>query len=673
MATTATLIAQVKQTGAKSATSELKSLANQADRTETATEKLERESLELAKALSKEARAGKGAAASLKALGGVTGSVLGKTSLLVGGVVGLAGGILALGANIDVLKSDLILLADLAGTSVQEFQKMSTAFRSVNFDAEKTADVLKDINDKVGQFVLTGGGEFRDVWEKVLKPIGKTKEELTELGPGGILLAVAEGFDTLGFNAKEATAIMEALANDSTALIPLLEDNGKALKEISFELENRGLLVTPEDEESLRRANKELSEMSALFSNIFTKIQGGLARVIFGDNFPETVADINTEIEQLETRIEELRSSEGIFDFTSDDKEVIQAQLRISDLIGAKQQLIEVEKQAQEQAKKTAQIQKTGDERRANEIAVERQAAAEKLDLQREIEEEKLSLELAKQADFEARQQVKAERDLAREAQSAERRTQLLTQLNESEKETIARQSAERLAQLEKDRAKELISEEKFEAAKKALKINSDKATAQLDQRSNEARIAGVGDALGTISSLMNSSNQELFRIGQAAAIANAIINIALGVTNALSLGPIIGPPLATLVGVAGAVQIATIASQQPPSARQQGGQFQAGQQLLVGEAGPEIVEFNQGGRVATATDTTRMTAGATPVPEIIIINQTDTEIAEPDVSIDEQRRLTILIRTVVSGDIQNPNSQVSKAISRNTSAQRSF
>ena len=81
--------------------------------------------------------------------------------------------------------------------------------------------------------------------------------------------------------------------------------------------------------------------------------------------------------------------------------------------------------------------------------------------------------------------------------------------------------------------------------------------------------------------------NKALFRINQAMNIAEAVMNTATGVTSALKLGPIIGPPLAMAIGAMGAVQVATIAAQQPPAMF--GGARQQGSPFLVGERGPEL------------------------------------------------------------------------------------
>lgn len=89
----------------------------------------------------------------------------------------------------------------------------------------------------------------------------------------------------------------------------------------------------------------------------------------------------------------------------------------------------------------------------------------------------------------------------------------------------------------------------------------------QLKQQNenNKKRVADLTSTLGMISTLESSKNAELFFIGQQAAAANAIINTFEGVSKAWALGPILGPPLATLVAIAGAAQVAGIESQSPP------------------------------------------------------------------------------------------------------------
>jgi len=97
-------------------------------------------------------------------------------------------------------------------------------------------------------------------------------------------------------------------------------------------------------------------------------------------------------------------------------------------------------------------------------------------------------------------------------------------------------------------------------------------------------------DALG-------QQNKEAFQLAKAAALAEAVINTAQGVTKALAQGGIFGPLLAGVIIAAGAAQIATIASQQY-TGRQFGGPVTKGKPYLVGEAGAEMFVPSGSGQI---------------------------------------------------------------------------
>lgn len=94
-------------------------------------------------------------------------------------------------------------------------------------------------------------------------------------------------------------------------------------------------------------------------------------------------------------------------------------------------------------------------------------------------------------------------------------------------------------------------------------KLDVDRQTglAKVEAYLNSEKVRNMQTTLGTISSLQNSNSKELVAIGKAAAMAQAIMNTAQGVTMALgSFPPPVNFVMAGLVGVAGAAQIATIA-----------------------------------------------------------------------------------------------------------------
>lgn len=117
--------------------------------------------------------------------------------------------------------------------------------------------------------------------------------------------------------------------------------------------------------------------------------------------------------------------------------------------------------------------------------------------------------------------------------------------------------------------------------------------TATTTKTSNELwkkQEMGVQSALSTMSAALTQAAAENKKFALAAkvvAIGLAIVNTAVGITNALAVPPPwFGMALAAIIGAAGAIQIATIAA--TPLA--EGGIVTRPTHALVGEAGPEAV-----------------------------------------------------------------------------------
>lgn len=81
--------------------------------------------------------------------------------------------------------------------------------------------------------------------------------------------------------------------------------------------------------------------------------------------------------------------------------------------------------------------------------------------------------------------------------------------------------------------------------------------------------------------------SKKMFRLQQALAIGEAIMNTYQGATKALAQGGIFGTVMAALVVATGLAQVANIRAQQPPAMF--GGNRQQGTPFLVGENGPEL------------------------------------------------------------------------------------
>ena len=187
----------------------------------------------------------------------------------------------------------------------------------------------------------------------------------------------------------------------------------------------------------------------------------------------------------------------------------------------------------------------------SDEIAIEEQKAADKLRIEQEqaikFQEVKTTADQA-EADSELTHQERMnELKLADE----ERTKQSLAEF-EYAKANISNSIADE--QLARDRQEQLtrLQDEK--------KYGEELSKAKAIFRSAEFK--AVNEGLGNLSTLTASKNKEMFAIGKAASIAQAIINTAEGATKALGQGGIFGPILAATVIAAGAVQLATISSQ---------------------------------------------------------------------------------------------------------------
>ena len=57
--------------------------------------------------------------------------------------------------------------AQVANATPEALQRWSAGARTVGIEQEKLADILKDVNDRVGDFLQTGGGPMADFFESV--------------------------------------------------------------------------------------------------------------------------------------------------------------------------------------------------------------------------------------------------------------------------------------------------------------------------------------------------------------------------------------------------------------------------------------------------------------------------------------------------------------------------
>ena len=113
--------------------------------------------------------------------------------------------------------------AKIAGESSEDFQRFAFATKKVGIEQDKAADILKDVSDKVGDFLATGAGPMADFFENIAPKVGVTADQFRGLSGKQALQLYVSSLEKANISQNEMTFYMEAIASDATALIPLLE------------------------------------------------------------------------------------------------------------------------------------------------------------------------------------------------------------------------------------------------------------------------------------------------------------------------------------------------------------------------------------------------------------------------------------------------------------------
>ena len=228
---------------------------------------------------------------------------------------------------------------------------------------------------------------------------------------------------------------------------------------------------------------------------------------------------------------------------------------------------------------------------------------------------------------------------------------------NEGELAEIDRQQEAKLAKLQKFYDDGLVAEEDYQKAREAIAEDADKQ-----------RLDSYTGTLGDVTSALKTSLGEGNALYKAAAITQTIIETYKGATAAyasLATIPVVGPALG--IAAAAAITAAGLANVgKIRSAREQGGNLAAGQASTIAERGKaEVIMPAGASRVRTAQQMRQIMGedkGGSGSDSVVIVNQTTGRIDNAQTERDDEGRLRVIIREIVSGDMQDSNSDISKS-----------
>lgn len=183
-------------------------------------------------------------------------------AVMVTAMAAVGAGVLKMASEAAKAGVEIKNLSQVANTNTTTFQKMADASKTVGIEQQKLADILKDVNDKVGDFIVTGGGPMVDFFENIAPKVGVTADQFARLsGPEALQLYVTS-LEQAGVSQQQMTFYMEAIASDATALIPLLRDNGAEMRRLGDEAERAGRILSEETVAGAAELDRELDELA---------------------------------------------------------------------------------------------------------------------------------------------------------------------------------------------------------------------------------------------------------------------------------------------------------------------------------------------------------------------------------------------------------------------------
>ena len=511
--------------------------------------------------------------------------------------------------------------SQVSNTSAQDFQRLAYAASTVSVEEEKLADILKDVNDRIGDFKATGGGAMADFFNNIAPKVGVTYENFRKLSGKDALQLYVSSLEKANLSQADMTFYMEAIASDATLLLPLLRDGGKAFNTMAAEADSLGLVLSDIDIAKAAAAAEQTGKLQFLmnsaaqqatvelapaiigisqalidaakdaggFGNVFFNVMDISASVI--GVFADGIRGVRLIVAALEVALWSLggvtssamqSAARGIDAFIEGTKE------NLNSLIATANKLPGV---SIELFKDTGSNIASFFEEKNNDVQRYIGASIDKLQelALKELPSESIKNWLA---------EVRASADEAAKAVAAatagntsgdtggggatglnedqkkalKEKVEAIRQSNLSEIEALKEKFAMEAEVLAQARLNNIGSEEAFQQQmvaisqkyadeKNKIEEHTKKKQETVDQAANKSKLGAAKTVFGGLSSLMNTESRKLFEIGKTAALANALINAYESITSAYKEGSKIGgPPVGVAyAAAAGAAQFATI------------------------------------------------------------------------------------------------------------------
>lgn len=155
--------------------------------------------------------------------------------------------------------------AYLSDATFENFQRMAIGAQALGIESDQLSDMYKDFNEKLGEFNTVGAGGALDFFEQVaLKTEGSSKSALKLMkdmadlsGPEGLELYVKK-MEEANLSHEQMSFLMESMASDTTALLPLLINNAEGMHLWADAGERAGVVINDQTREAAKALKVEM-------------------------------------------------------------------------------------------------------------------------------------------------------------------------------------------------------------------------------------------------------------------------------------------------------------------------------------------------------------------------------------------------------------------------------
>ncbi|AUS00524.1 coil containing protein [Vibrio phage 1.276.O._10N.286.54.E4] len=199
--------------------------------------------------------------------------------------IGATTAIAAMLYKLGSMERELQASARMAGLTTDQFEAMGFAYQQFGLTVEQVNDIYKDSRERIGEWLNSQSGalqDFGDAMGMSKGQITKFAQEVDGLNGQQLLQRMMDDLEGAGVSGNQLSGVFEAMASEATRMIPALENNGKAIDELSTEYIkfNAAFSLNEEDVERYAMLNKNFDLFLDTATNGITKTLSPLAEVM---------------------------------------------------------------------------------------------------------------------------------------------------------------------------------------------------------------------------------------------------------------------------------------------------------------------------------------------------------------------------------------------------------